>query len=60
MNRAARGLILFACAGAFSARTQSPATSQQAAGLESDWEIAAVLQKISDHAASLLPLLLVH
>ena len=57
MNRAARGLILFACAGAFSARTQSPATSQQPAGLESDWEIAAVLKEISAHAARVLPLL---
>jgi hypothetical protein len=57
MNRAARGLILFACAGAFSARTQSPATSQQPAGLESDWEIAAVLQEISAHATRVLPLL---
>lgn len=57
MNRAARGLILFACAGAFSARTQSPATPQQPAGLESDWEIAAVLQEISAHATRVLPLL---
>jgi len=57
MNRAVRGLILFACAGAFSARTQSPATPQQPAGLESDWEIAAVLQEISAHATRVLPLL---
>jgi hypothetical protein len=57
MNRAVRGLILFACAGAFSARTQSPATPQQPAGLESDWEIAAVLQEIGAHAARVLPLL---
>jgi hypothetical protein len=57
MNRVARGLILFACAGAFSARTQSPATPQQPAGLESDWEIAAVLQEISAHATRVLPLL---
>jgi hypothetical protein len=57
MNRAARGLILFACAGAFSARTQSPETPQQPAGLESDWEIAAVLQQISAHATRVLPLL---
>ncbi len=49
--------MLFACAGAFSARTQSPATQQQTAGLESDWEIAAVLQGISAHAAKVLPLL---
>jgi hypothetical protein len=52
-----RGLILFACAGAFSARTQSPATPQQTAGLESDWEIAAVLQEIGAHATRILPLL---
>ena len=57
MNRALRGLILFACAGAFSARTQSPATPQQPAGLESDWDIAAVLQEIGAHATRLLPAL---
>jgi hypothetical protein len=57
MNRVARGFIVFACAGVFSARTQSPATPQQPAGLESDWEIAAVLQEISAHATRVLPLL---
>jgi hypothetical protein len=57
MHRAVRGVILFACAGAFSARPQPPATPQQAAGLESDWEIAAVLQEIGAHAARILPLL---
>ncbi len=57
MNRVARGLVIFACAGAFSARTQSPATPQQTAGLESDWEIAPVLQEIGAHAARVLPLL---
>jgi hypothetical protein len=57
MNRVARGLMVFACAGAFSARTQSPATPQQVAGLESDWEIAPVLQEIGAHAARVLPLL---
>jgi hypothetical protein len=57
MNRALRGLILFACAGAFSARTQPPANSQQLAGLESDWDIAAVLQEMSAHATRLLPVL---
>jgi hypothetical protein len=57
MNRAVRGLVVFACAGAFSARTQSPATSQQSAGLESDWEIAPVLQQIGTHAESVMPLL---
>jgi hypothetical protein len=57
MNRAVRALMLFACAGAFSARTQSPATQPKPAGLESDWEIATVLQGISVHAARVLPLL---
>jgi hypothetical protein len=57
MNRAARGLILFVCLGAFSGRTQSAAAPQQSAGLQSDWEIAAVLQEISAHAARVLPLL---
>jgi len=57
MHRAARGLLLFVCAGAFSARPQSSATSTQAAGLESDWEIAAVLQQIGAHATRMLPLL---
>jgi hypothetical protein len=57
MNRALRGLIVFACAGAFFARTQSPATSKPAAGLESEWEIAPVLQQIGAHATRVLPLL---
>ncbi|HEX3742495.1 MAG TPA: hypothetical protein VHW09_01135 [Bryobacteraceae bacterium] len=57
MNRAARGLMLFACVGAFCARTQAPAAPQQSAGLESDWEIAAVLQKLGDHAARMIPIL---
>ena len=58
MNRAVRGLILFACAGAFSARPQPPAPPHQpAAGLESDWDIAAVLQQIGAHAAKVLPVL---
>lgn len=48
---------MFACAGAFSARTQSPAPPQQPAGLESDWDIAAVLQEISAHATKVLPAL---
>jgi hypothetical protein len=56
MNRALRGLLFFVVAGLFSARPQTPAT-QQPAGLESDWDIAAVLQKIGAHAARVLPLL---
>jgi hypothetical protein len=57
MNRVLRGLFLFACAGAFSARTQSPATPQEPAGLESDWDIAGVLTGIGNHAARVLPAL---
>jgi hypothetical protein len=57
MNRVARGLILLICAGASSARAQSPAPPQQSAGLESDWDIAAVLREIGAHAARVLPLL---
>jgi len=57
MNRALRGLLIFACAGAFSARTQLPATPQQAAGLESDWDIAVVLKEMGMHADRLLPAL---
>lgn len=50
-------MILFACAGAISVSAQSPAAPQQAAGLESDWDIAPVLQEIGAHAARVLPLL---
>jgi hypothetical protein len=50
-------LIVFACAGVFSARPQPPATPQQPAGLESDWDIAAVLRQIGAHAARVLPVL---
>jgi hypothetical protein len=57
MNCALRGLTLFACAAAFSAQTQPPAAPQQPAGLESDWDIAAVLRAIGDHATRLEPLL---
>jgi hypothetical protein len=57
MNRVARGSILLVCAGLFSARAQSPAPPQQSGGLESDWDIAAVLREISAHAARILPLL---
>ena len=46
-----------ACVGVFAARTQSPAAPQQPAGLESDWEIATVLQELSAHAGKVLPLL---
>jgi hypothetical protein len=57
MNRALRGLTLFACAAAFFAQTPPPAPPPQTAGLESDWEIAAVLQEMSAHAARLQPVL---
>ena len=57
MSRAVRGLIVFACAGVFSARPRPPATPQQPAGLESDWDIGAVLQQIGAHAARVLPVL---
>jgi hypothetical protein len=57
MNRALRGLIVLACAGAYSARPQAPASPQQPAGLESDWDIAAVLVGIGNHAARVLPAL---
>jgi len=57
MKCALRGLIVCACAGAFSAQTQAPSSPQQPAGLESDWDIAAVLQQIGAHAARVLPAL---
>jgi len=55
MQSTLRGLILFACAAAVQAQMQPPATPQQAAGLEADWDIAPVLQEIGDHALRLLP-----
>jgi len=48
---------VFVCAGIFAARAQSPPTPQPAAGLESDWDIAAVLNQIGAHAARVAPLL---
>jgi hypothetical protein len=57
MNRALRGLTLIACAAAFSAQTPPSATPQQPAGLESDWDVSAVLQEMSAHATRLLPAL---
>jgi len=57
MNRALRGLTLIICAAAFSAHTQPSAAPQQPAGLESDWDMAAVLQEMSTHATRLLPAL---
>jgi hypothetical protein len=50
MNSALRGLFLFACAAALAAQ---PQPSPQAAGLETTWEIAPVLQDIGAYAARL-------
>jgi hypothetical protein len=55
MCRTLRGVAVFACAVALYA--QAPAAAQQPAGLETNWEIAPVLQEISAHAERLLPLL---
>jgi hypothetical protein len=57
MNRVLRGLTLLTCAAALSAQTQPSTTSEQPAGLESDWDMAAVLQEMSAYAAGLLPAL---
>jgi len=57
MKRALPGLLLLFCAGPLAAQAPPPAASLQTDGLESDWEIAAVLQKIGDHASRILPLL---
>jgi hypothetical protein len=42
------GFLIFICAAALNA--QAPATSKPRAGLEADWDIAAVLHEISAHA----------
>ena len=55
MACALRGLILISCAAALFA--QAPPTSKGPAGLESDWEIAAVMRQIGDNAGKMLPLL---
>ena len=52
-----RGLILVACASALYAPAQQAPRSQQPAGLETDWDIAVVLNAMSVQAARLLPLL---
>jgi hypothetical protein len=46
---------VFICAAALYA--QAPSAAKQPAGLETDWEIAPVLQEISAHATRLLPVL---
>ncbi len=55
MVRALGGLTLLACAAALWA--QDGAKPGQPAGLETDWEIAAVLREIGSHAQRLEPLL---
>ena len=55
MSCALRGLAVFICAAALYA--QAPSAAKQPAGLETDWEIAPVLQEISAHATRLLPVL---
>jgi hypothetical protein len=57
MHRAVRGLILVACASALFAPAQQAPRSQAPAGLETDWDIAVVLNAMSVQAARLLPLL---
>jgi hypothetical protein len=57
MNCAVRGLILSVCASALYVPAQQAARSQQPAGLETDWDIAVVLNEISAQTTRLLPLL---
>jgi len=54
-HRSFTGLLILACAAALHA--QSPAVPKPRAGLEADWDIAAVLQEISAHANRLSTLL---
>ncbi len=60
MSNGLRRLLLIACAAALAAQTpgskpQDPAQAPQPAGLETDWEMAAVLQEIAAHASRLAP-----
>jgi hypothetical protein len=55
MNFALRGLFVFICAAGLYA--QAPAAGPAPAGLETNWEIAPVLQEIAAHAGRLLPVL---
>jgi hypothetical protein len=58
MALALRQVTLIVCAAALCGQTPAPrAPEPQAAGLETDWEIAAALQEISAHAGRLLPAL---
>src|SRR5580658_5620284 len=58
MSLGLRRFTLIACAVALCAQTPPlHAPQQQPAGLETDWDIAAALQQIGDHAGRLLPAL---
>src|ERR1039457_7485134 len=57
MHRAVRGFIVVACASALYAPAQQTPRSQPPAGLETDWDIAVVLNEMSAQASRLLPLL---
>lgn len=60
MDCALRGFAIFACAAALYAQAQPPQQASdkpQPPGLETAWDIAAVLQEMSAHASRLVPLL---
>ena len=58
MSVGLRRFTLIACAVALCGQTPPlQAPRQQPAGLETDWDIAAALQQIGDHAGRLLPAL---
>jgi hypothetical protein len=57
MHRSVRGLVVLACASALYAPAQQASRPQPPAGLETDWDIAVVLNEIANHATRLLPLL---
>lgn len=55
LSRALGGLSVFLCTALLFAQAQTPQPTK--AGLEPDWDIAPVLQEMSDHAVRLLPIL---
>jgi len=55
MNCALRGVALFVCAAALHAQAQAP--QQPPPGLETDWDIGAVLQEIEAHTTRVLQVL---
>ncbi len=57
MKCALRGLLFLACAVALMAQQPQANSTPQAAGLETTWDTAAVLQDISAHAGRLIPAL---